>query len=484
MRLRLRALAAVALLGTVALLSAPAPTVAAAQPETFTEFAPVPEPGQPEGLAVAPDGTVYAGTDVAPFGVRPEGIQLSRVFAFSAAGKLLRSYVIAGERYAPWYGLFGLAVDGDGIVYALDHNPPRVVALDPVTGAQLTYSSFPQLPPCSLARLGSACKDTAGDMGAFPNFIVFASDGTMYVTDTSQAVIWRIPRGGGPPQVLYTNRDLESLFGPNDLALAPDGRTLLLGLSTPSYDGKLNPGVYALAIRRDGTAGALRQVWLARSGDSPEGGQFAQSGRIYVTASGANQVVILSPDGQELRRAPRTSSDNAKLQMPLNEPATIAFDGSDALVTNHAWTGYSPSSWSIIDYHAGEPGLALNHPIVRPFVGASGSAAAPVSAQPAATRIRLRVSPSHAAVGRLTAFRFSATAAVGGRPRALPAAAVSFAGHLGRTNQAGRTVVRVRLRRRGVYRARAREMGLLDGFVAVRALSRRKRGSSIGSCGR
>src|ERR1700716_1205321 len=82
---------------------------ASAQPAagTFSVFARVPEPGQPEGLAVARDGTVYAGTDVAPFGVRPEGIQPSKVFAFSPSGQLKRAYTIAGEDYAPWYGLFG-----------------------------------------------------------------------------------------------------------------------------------------------------------------------------------------------------------------------------------------------------------------------------------------------------------------------------------------------------------------------------------------
>src|SRR3981189_122489 len=79
---------------------------------SFGVLARVPEPGQPEGLAVARDGTVYASTDVAPFGVRPEGIQPSKVFAFSSTGQLKRSYGITGEDYAPWYGLFGLAVDG------------------------------------------------------------------------------------------------------------------------------------------------------------------------------------------------------------------------------------------------------------------------------------------------------------------------------------------------------------------------------------
>jgi sugar lactone lactonase YvrE len=253
-----RAAVCVLLLGALLV----AASVAQAQTATraFSVFARVPEPGQPEGLAVAQDGTVYAGTDVAPFGVRPEGIQPAKVFAFTPNGQLKRAYTILGETYAPWYGLFGLAVDGDGIVYALDHNPPRVLAIDPVTGGQTTYASFHQVTPCSLAAPGAECKDTTGDNGSFPNFIVFAPDGTMYVTDTSQALIWRIPRGG-QPQVWYTNPGLETLFGPNDLALTPDGHTLLFGFSQASYNGQLSPGLYALPILADGRPGQC-----ARSG--------------------------------------------------------------------------------------------------------------------------------------------------------------------------------------------------------------------------
>ena len=434
----------------------------------------MPEPGQPEGLAVAPDGTVYAGTDVAPFGLRPEGIQPSRVFAFTPGGQLKRSYTITGESYLPWYGLFGLAVDGDGIIYALDHNPARVLAIDPVTGAQMTYASFPQLQPCSIASAGSECKDTTGDLGSFPNFIAFAPDGTMYVTDTSQALVWRVPRGGGQPKVFYTNRGLESLFGPNDLALTPDGRTLFFGLSTPSFDGQLLAGLYAIPIRSDGSAGPLRQVWQAQLPDFPEGGTIAQSGRIYVSAGGANQIVVLSPQGREVRRIPSSSSENNALPVPLNEPATIAFDGSEALVTNHAWTVYDPQAWAILDYHSSETGGTLFHPIVRPFATGAGNPIQPPTPSARAGRVRLTVSPDAIYGGQRARFRFSATAIVAGRARSLQGAVVVFDRRRARTNREGVTWITARLARPGRYRATVREPGLLDGAAVVRSIRRRR----------
>ena len=466
----------------VAFLAAPSGVPAQPLPVGgFRVFARVPEPGQPEGLAVAPDGTVYAGTDVAPFGVRPEGIQPSKIFAFSPSGVLKRSYTIAGESYAPWYGLFGLAVDGDGIVYALDHNPARVLAIDPVTGGQTTYASFSQVPPCRVAPPGAQCKDTMGDSGSFPNFIVFAQDGTMYVSDTSQALIWRIPRGGGSPQVWYTDAGLESVFGPNDLALSPDGRTLLIGFSTPSYNGQLSPGLYALPILADGRPGRLRQVWHAQSSDFPEGGKVAQSGRLYLSLGGANQVLVTMPDGRELARYPSTSSENASMEIPLDDPATIVFAGTDALIANHAYTGYNPQHWAILAFHAGERGAPLFYPIVRPFATAPAPVAAPGAGPGAggsthvpAVRITLRVRPAHVRAGRRRRFRFRATFVAGGRRLPVRGGLLSFAGRHRRTNARGRATITARLHRPGLHRARAREPGLLDGLVAVRTGRRRR----------
>src|SRR5260370_36886024 len=100
-----RGAAVCVLLAVTMVLAGP---VAQAQTATraFSVFARVPEPGQPEGLAVAPDGTVYAGTDVAPFGVRPDRIQPAKIFAFTSSGQLKGDYTIVRYTYSPGDGPF------------------------------------------------------------------------------------------------------------------------------------------------------------------------------------------------------------------------------------------------------------------------------------------------------------------------------------------------------------------------------------------
>jgi hypothetical protein len=84
-------------------------------------------------------------------------------------------------------------------------------------------------------------------------------------------------------------------------------------------------------------------------------------------------------------------------------------------------------------------------------------------------RIRLSVTPRRAVVGRRTRFFFRATA--GGAP--VRRARIRFAGRQRRTDERGRAAIRVRLRRRGPYRARAIRRGLRSGRATVRAVRAR-----------
>src|SRR5215212_1216060 len=79
-----------------------------------TLFAPVPAPGAPEPVVIAPDGTVYTATLNAESG---DTKAPSKVFAFTPEGKLKRTYDIAGQNLAQEHGLTGLAMDADGFLY-------------------------------------------------------------------------------------------------------------------------------------------------------------------------------------------------------------------------------------------------------------------------------------------------------------------------------------------------------------------------------
>src|ERR1041384_2531847 len=47
------------------------------------------------------------------------------------------------------------------------------------------------------------------------NDLAFDKKGNLYVTDSFQATIWRVPPGGGTAQVWYQSPIVAGIFGPN-----------------------------------------------------------------------------------------------------------------------------------------------------------------------------------------------------------------------------------------------------------------------------
>jgi DNA-binding beta-propeller fold protein YncE len=342
------------------------PASHAREPLDVDLFARVPDPGLPEGIAVGPDGLVYVGTS--PKDGNPLTRKPSKVFAYNSHGTLVHEYTIRGQDLTdPGYGLLGMAFDGDGLLYALDARPPRVVTLDPRTGTQHEYARFSNVPSCQVPGTAGRCSATVGDLNTFPDYPVFAPDGTLYVTDLFQALIWRIPRGGGTAQVWFTDPRLESLFGPNGIAFLPDGRTLVFALTTQGNPaaGSAPAGLYKLPVRPNGAPGGLSLLWESRMDDGPDGFAIGASGKFYVALSNANAVAVVSPHGTELARTPSSQQENEQMEVPFDAPASVAFLGNRALVTNHAFISRNPEHFAVLDVFAGEPGRPLFRPRIR-----------------------------------------------------------------------------------------------------------------------
>jgi SMP-30/gluconolaconase/LRE-like protein len=444
----------VLLLVGAALVAAPAPAVARERLDVGV-FARVPSPGSPEPVALGSDRTVYVGTNQFGKGGPGNADAPSRVFAYSPTGKLLRSYVLKGQDLSEDHGIQGLAIDGRDLIYVLDRAAnPRIVLLDPETGAQRDYVAFRDVPSCAAAGRTTDCSATGGDKPAGPDYVAFAPDGTLYVTDIDQALIWRVPKGGGRPEVWFTDPRLESPFGPNGIQVMADGRTLLFVVT--SENGSTTGALYKLPVRPDGRPGALSLFWRTRSLDGPDGFALARSGNVYLALAAANQVALISPSGQELARVPATPAQNAQQEVPFDFPASAAFLGESVLVTNQSFPVGIPTSWAVLDVFAGEPGL----PLFRPFAATRPTSSA---------RIRLSVRPRRVRRGRRVRFRFRATAA--GEP--IWRARIAFGGRHARANRRGRAAITVRLGRPGRHLARAGKGGLRKGRVAIRVRSRR-----------
>jgi sugar lactone lactonase YvrE len=390
-------------------------------------------PGYPALSLVAPDRTIYVGTFTNAMG---SDTGPSKVFAYSPTGQLLRTYVIQGQTPGASHGVQVAAIDRRGVLYLLDQNPARVLRLDPRTGAQSTYARFKDVQPCIPGTDPADCSATVMDNPPEPDYAAWGPDGAMYVTDYTQGLIWRVPIDGGQAHVWFTDPRLDgSLFGPAGIVLMPDLRTLMIstsagGVTSPdSTTGEL----YTLPILPTGRPGTLRKLWESGPIEGPDGFALARSGNVYMALVGPmiNQLVVISPTGQELARFPNDHSGDNGSSVPFDEPSSVQFDGNRMIVTNDAFFSGDESHMVIFDVFAGEPGAPVFVPGVK---------------QPAYT---LSVDPRTVRAGERRTFSFHA--AFGKDPVA--GALVRFAGAQARTGQRGNARIPASFSKRGTRRA-------------------------------
>ncbi|HET9104978.1 MAG TPA: hypothetical protein VFN55_16625 [Solirubrobacteraceae bacterium] len=377
------------------LMSAAGAGAASADRGAVSVFAPVFSPGYPALPHVVGD-SVYEGTYA-----NPQGDSLpSRVFQYSAGGVPLRSYTVPGQDLSQPHGVQVAANDAQGRLLLLDRTSGRILRLDPATGAFTLYARVPDLPLCSAAPAGAECSPALLDQAPMPDYAAWGPDGSLYVTDYQQAVIWRVPPGGGTPHVWLADRRLDGgPFGTACLLMSPDHRTLLFDQASNGGLGSLNATtgkLYAVAIAPGGRPGALRQLWESGPGDAPDGCALAQSGHLYIALVGtANQVVELDADGLEIARFGQVGTGANGGPVPFDSPSGVAFLGSDLLIANQSYFTGTTADQVILSLDTGE----LGAPVYVPARAGLGPAPA---RPPHRRRVRHRRHRRHgSALGRL-----------------------------------------------------------------------------------
>jgi hypothetical protein len=332
----------------IALLAAALPAAAAhAQRPRWDArtLAIVPPPGFPARAYVAPNQRIYEGTYDNPAGDTAP----SRVFEYLADGTLLGSWTIRGQDLSQAHGVQVATSDAKGRLVLLDKAPARVLLLDPRTGSQTTYATFADLPVCGAPPCSPALRDET----PMPDYGAWGPDGSLYVSDYQQAVIWRVPPGGGAAQVWLADKRLDGdMFGTAGLALAADHRTLVVSQGSSAGLGAGNPAtgrIYTVPIGADGKPGELTQLWESGPAEAPDGLAIAASGRIYVALVSplANQLVAVAPDGSEVDRSPAI----------FDAPSSVAFLQNSVIVADQSYVNGDPSHMQIIDVAVGEPGI-------------------------------------------------------------------------------------------------------------------------------
>lgn len=417
----------------------------------------VPSPGYPADAAVGPHGAIWTGSY---FGTAQYSGP-SKIFAFSRAGELLTTLTVSGQDPNGTRAVAAFAFDAEGRLYAGDYapgpgEPGRMLRFNRKTGAQEVYATFPDIPVCSAAPAGAGCAEAAVDSAPGPDFAAFDASGRLYVTDFQQGVIWRVPRGGGRAQLWLSDTRLDGGgFGPSGLQFLPDGRTLVIAVSSTGGLPVASQGVvYTVKVRDDGRAGSLREFWRSAPGEGPNGIAIAKSGHIYITLTFANQIAEFSSQGQELARVPLLPGQDPTMNPPFDTPSGIHFDGKRLLVANIAYTTGDQSRHVIFDVWAGEPGV----PLFRPAVSRR------------APRIRLRVRPTVVTVERRVRLRFRATRREGGSRRPVQDALIHIRGRRLRTGTHGRANAVFRFPRTGLVHASARKRGFRAGRATIQVV--------------
>jgi len=312
--------------------------------------------GYPEGVAVV-DDRVYV-TGPATFGTAGKGPSLVTVIRKST-GRRLAEIPIVGENTAFEHALSGIAPDHKGNVYVLS-TQLGVVRITR-RGRSYTQTSYatamPHLPICTVGG-ALPCSPTPVDLPPLANEMTFDDDGWLYVTDSLQATIFRVPPGGGTPEpwfqspLLAGNLGAPLPFGTNGIKVSPD-RDYLYVVETFDPTDARRGHVYRIPLVDQPDPAAIERFATFPNSEVPDSLVFGKSGRLYVSLAGSNQIAMLDEDGAEITRI----SGPVGSPIPFDGPATMAFDDASKslLVANHAIFG-NPANWAVLRVVVDEKG--------------------------------------------------------------------------------------------------------------------------------
>jgi sugar lactone lactonase YvrE len=293
----------------ITLLAALAPPAAAWNRSPATQFATLPAgTAHPEGITADARGNLY----VANFDVSGN-TSVGTVVVFDRNGRWLRTLTIDNASNL----LLGIAfnpVTHDLLV--LDFGNKNVLRIDPQqSGSGDVFATIP------------------GGAAAGPNALAFDAAGNVYVSDSFQATIWRLPKGGHVAPSVFVADDLLGTtgvppFGANGLAFNSDYSALFVANTGNDTIVRIN-----LPNGPSGTPDAP-EVFV-NSINGADGLIIDASNNLWVAANQADEIVVVDPTGRVIAKLGDFNGiDRQGAPVGLLFPASLVMVNNFIYVTN------------------------------------------------------------------------------------------------------------------------------------------------------
>lgn len=256
-------------------------------------------------LALAPGGADAATRvgQATPFATLAPDVKFPEGIAADAAGRIyVSTFNFSGPNFIVKLGhggrelqrsaamvspLLGLAFNADGHLFVADFGNGKILKIEngDLANGPTDYATLPCCAPIPGFPI------PFGKMTGSPNGLVFDADGSLLVSDTFQGEVFRVPPGGCPtPAWCGTSVAKDAKLATTGFPpFAANGLALRGGALYVANTG--NDTVLRLPLMADGTAASV-DVW-AQSINGADGIAFDGSGRLWVCANQADELVVL-----------------------------------------------------------------------------------------------------------------------------------------------------------------------------------------------
>jgi DNA-binding beta-propeller fold protein YncE len=221
---------------------------------------------QPESLTVAPGGVLIVGSASSPF-----------VYKVSPGATSAEKFVDATAE-GPGTFFLGMLADGSS-------NTLWTCQLTPVPNTK-PVQRHTALRGFDLASGAAKIRwNLPGDNSTCNDFAI-GPDKALYITDTANGKIYKLPAGASAADLFVESRAL----------MGVDGITFLNG--TLYVNNVISNNLYRIPVDPDGKAGVPVDIWMDQPVKGPDG-MRAANGKLLVAENGSGKISVITVNGDK-----------------------------------------------------------------------------------------------------------------------------------------------------------------------------------------